>query len=214
MIRVLIVDDHVIVRMGITTLLRRKKRIQVVGEAGTVQEAVSQTLHLRPDVILMDVRLPDGTGMAACREIKQQCPEMQVLFLSSYTDEDMLVSALLSGAAGFLPKELNEERLLRAIETVARGECVFDATTRRAVMLKLQQQEPRAPLPPALLTTLSPQEKRVVHLVAEGKTNKEIASDLVLSENTVRNYLAHIFHKLKISRRAQAAALVSRSAPQ
>lgn len=209
--RVLVVDDQLIVRVGIISLLKRKKRIQVIGEAGSMREAVSQAIALRPDVVLMDVRLPDGTGIEACREIRRECQDIQVLFLSSFTDEDVLVSALLAGGAGFLPKEINEDRLLRAIETVATGESIFDTATRRAVMLKLQQKEPIAVAAPPLLTKLSRQEQRVVQLVAEGKTNKEIASDLTLSDNTVRNYIAHIFHKLKISRRAQAAAMVSRA---
>ena len=210
-VRVLVVDDHVIVRVGIISLLKRKKRIRVIGEASTVREAVSQATNLRPDVVLMDVRLPDGSGIEACREIRRDCQDVQVLFLSSFADEDVLVSALLSGGAGFLPKEINEERLLRAIETVATGESIFDTDTRRAVMLKLQQREPIAVASPPPLTTLSRQEQRVVQLVAEGKTNKEIAADLTLSDNTVRNYIAHIFHKLKISRRAQAAVIVSRA---
>ena len=212
-IRVLVVDDQLIVRVGIISLLKRKKRIQVIGEAGSVRDAVSHAKNLRPDVVLMDVRLPDGTGMEACRQIKQACQDVQVLFLSSYIDEDVLVSALLAGGAGFLPKDLNEDRLLRAITTVATGESIFDTATRRAVMLKLQQREPVAVVSPPPLTKLSGQEHRVVQLVAGGKTNKEIASDLMLSDNTVRNYIAHIFRKLKISRRAQAAAIVSRAAP-
>jgi two-component system, NarL family, response regulator DevR len=209
--RVLVVDDQLIVRVGIISLLKRKKRIQVIGEAGSMRDAVSQAINLRPDVVLMDVRLPDGTGIEACREIRRECQDVQVLFLSSFTDEDVLVSALLAGGAGFLPKDINEDRLLRAIETVATGESIFDTATRRAVMLKLQQRAPIAAAAPPLLTKLSRQEQRVVQLVAEGKTNKEIASDLTLSDNTVRNYIAHIFHKLKISRRAQAAAMVSRA---
>ena len=188
-IRVLVVDDQLIVRVGIISLLKRKKRIQVIGEASTVRDAVSQAANLRPDVVLMDVRLPDGSGIEACREIRRDCQDVQVLFLSSFADEDVLVSALLSGGAGFLPKEINEERLLRAIETVATGESIFDTATRRAVMLKLQQREPIAVASPPPLTTLSRQEQRVVQLVAEGKTNKEIAADLTLSDNTVRNYI-------------------------
>ena len=213
MIRILVVDDHVLIRLGISSLLNRKKRILVVGEVGTVRDAVSQATNLRPDVVLMDVRLPDGTGVEACREIRRECPGVQVLFLSSFADEDVLVSALLAGGAGFLPKDTNEERLLWAIATVATGESIFDTATRRAVMLKLQQRVPIAVAASAPLEKLSPQEQRVVQLVAEGKTNKEIASDLMLSDNTVRNYIAHIFRKLKISRRAQAAAIVSRAAP-
>ena len=188
-IRVLVVDDQLIVRVGIISLLKRKKRIQIIGEASTVRDAVSQAASLRPDVVLMDVRLPDGSGIEACREIRRDCQDVQVLFLSSFADEDVLVSALLSGGAGFLPKEINEERLLRAIETVATGESIFDTATRRAVMLKLQQREPIAVASPPPLTTLSRQEQRVVQLVAEGKTNKEIAADLTLSDNTVRNYI-------------------------
>jgi DNA-binding NarL/FixJ family response regulator len=210
-IRVLVVDDQLIVRVGIISLLKRKKRIQVIGEAGSMRDAVSQATNLRPDVVLMDVRLPDGSGIEACREIRRQCQDVQVLFLSSFTDEDVLVSALLAGGAGFLPKEINQDGLFRAIETVAAGESIFDAATRRAVMLKLQQREPIAVASPPPLAKLSRQEQRVVQLVAEGKTNKEIASDLTLSDNTVRNYIAHIFDKLKISRRAQAAAIVSRA---
>ena len=148
MIRVLVVDDHLIVRAGIKTLLKRKKRIQIIGEASSVRDAISQAHHLRPDVVLMDVRLPDGTGMEACREIKYECQDVQVLFLSSFTDEDVLVSALLAGGAGFLPKDLDEEPLLRAIERVATGDSIFDTATRRAVMLKLQQREPTAAASP------------------------------------------------------------------
>ncbi|THJ18951.1 MAG: response regulator transcription factor [Nitrospira sp. CG24B] len=203
-IRVLLVDDHEVIRVGLRTVLGQTQGIAVVGEAGTMAEAVQQAQRVKPDVILMDVRLPDGSGVDACREILGALPGTRVIFLTSYADDDSVLAAVLAGAHGYVLKEIDSPALLEAIRSVAKGQSILDShVTERALRWLRGLHD----LPATSGTDqLSTQEERVVALVAEGKTNKEIAAALGLSDKTVKNYLANVFQKLRITRRAQAAA--------
>ncbi len=203
-IRVLLVDDHEVIRVGLRTVLGQTQSVTVVGEAGTMAEAIQQTQRLKPDVILMDVRLPDGSGVDACREILGALPGTRVIFLTSYADDDSVLAAVLAGAQGYVLKEIDSPALIEAILSVAKGQSILDSSvTERA--LRWLRGIHDLPATPGT-DQLSSQEERVVALVAEGKTNKEIAVALGLSDKTVKNYLANVFQKLRITRRAQAAA--------
>lgn len=203
-IRVLLVDDHEVIRVGLRTVLGQTQDVTVVGEAGTMAEAILQTQRLKPDVILMDVRLPDGSGIDACREILGLLPETRIIFLTSYADDDSVLAAVLAGAHGYVLKEIDSPALLEAIHSVAKGQSILDSSVTERALRWLRGLHD---LPATAGTDqLSSQEERVVALVAEGKTNKEIAVALGLSDKTVKNYLANVFQKLRITRRAQAAA--------
>jgi two-component system, NarL family, response regulator DevR len=207
-VRVLIVDDHEVVRVGLQTLFSRQESINVVGEAATLTDAVIESRRLQPDVVLMDVRLPGGNGADACRAIRDSCPATRVLFLSSYQDDEAVLAAIIGGASGYLLKQVNAEALLRAIHTVAQGQSILDPAITQPLLTRMRLQKAEASEP--LGTTLSRQQQRVLALVAEGKTNKEIGSSLELSDKTVKNYVRFIFQKLKVTRRAQAAAIFTR----
>ena len=207
-IRLLLVDDHKVVRSGVKALLSGTGNIDVVGEAGTAADAVSVAARLKPDLVLMDVRLPDGSGIDACREIRTARPETRVLFLTSFADDDAVLATILAGADGYLLKEIDEDGLIRAIETVAAGRSILDPSVTQRVLARIKDQASMAGEQKG--ADLSPQEQKVVALVAEGQTNKEIAVALGLSDKTVRNYLSTIFQKLQVSRRSQAAALYAR----
>jgi len=202
-IRLLLVDDHEVVRIGLRAVLNNNRGITVVGEAGSKVAAVRAVKRLRPDIVLMDVRLPDGSGVEACRDILSKYPATRVIFLTSFTDEDSVLAAVLAGAQGYILKNIDSSLLIRSIHSVCKGQSILNpAVTQRAqYWIKAQ---------PALVgsvqrQSLSPQEERVLALVAEGLTNKEIGAALQLSDKTVKNYLANMFQKLRISRRAQAA---------
>lgn len=197
MIRLLIVDDHELVRAGLRTLLAHAQDIEIIGEAGSVAQAVGEAARLAPDVILMDLRLPDGTGLDACREILSGAPHIRILFLTSYSDEQAVMSTVLAGAAGYLLKDIEYRALVGAIRDVAAGRPIMDTRLTEPMIGKLQRAE-----------ALSGQERRVLALVVQGKTNKQIAAALALSEKTVKNYLSNAFQKLGISRRGEAAALL------
>ena len=203
-IRVLLVDDHEVIRVGLRTVLGQTQGVTVVGEAGTMADAIQQTQRLRPDVILMDVRLPDGSGVEACREILGALPGTRVIFLTSYDDDDSVLAAVLAGAHGYVLKEIDSSALREAIRSVAKGQSILDSTVTERALRWLRGLHDLPATPGA--DQLSSQEERVVALVAEGKTNKEIAVALGLSDKTVKNYLANVFQKLRITRRAQAAA--------
>ena len=207
-IRLLLVDDHEIVRMGLRELFNRSQGIEVVGEAGSVASAVAEATRLKPDVILMDVRLPDGSGVEACREILAACPETRVLFLTSYQDDEAILAAVFAGAHGFLQKEIGGESLVRAVKEVVSGKSILDPAAIRVIIEQMRSLS--APDAAHEGDPLSPQEQRVLALVAQGKTNKEIAAVLGLSDKTVKNYLSNTFQKLRVSRRSQAAVIFSR----
>ena len=203
-IRVLLVDDHEVIRVGLRTVFGQTQDVTVIGEAGTMAEAVQQAQRLKPDVILMDIRLPDGSGIDACREILGTLPGTRVIFLTSYADDDSVLAAVLAGAHGYVLKEIDSPALLEAIRSVAKGQSILDSSVTERALRWLRGLHD---LPTSSGTDqLSSQEERVVALVAEGKTNKEIAVALGLSDKTVKNYLANVFQKLRITRRAQAAA--------
>jgi len=207
-IRLLLVDDHQIVRMGLRTLFNRAPDIKVVGEAGTAADALAAAMRLAPDVVLMDVRLTDGSGVDACREILAARADARVLFLTSYPEEDTVLAAVFAGAHGYLLKEIGGDTLVRAVRTVAGGQSILDTAAARAIVEKMQSLS--APGTAGEGKSLSPQEKRVLALVAQGSTNKEIAAALGLSDKTVKNYLGNIFQKLHVHRRSQAAVIYSR----
>ena len=203
-VRVLIVDDHEVVRVGLRTVLSRQDGINVIGEVATAAAAVTESCRLQPDVVLMDVRLSGGSGVDACRTIRDSCPATRVLFLTSYQDDEGVLAAIVGGASGYLLKHVNVEGLLRAIHAVAQGQSVLDPAITQPLLTRMRLQKEEAL--ESKQTTLSTQQQRVLALVAEGKTNKEIGSALELSDKTVKNYIRFIFQKLKVTRRAQAAA--------
>ena len=207
-ISVVIVDDHEIVREGLRTMLGRYDDIAVIGEAATMKDAIAESCRLKPDVVLMDVRLSGGSGVDACRAIRDCCPAMRVLFLSSFEDDEAVLAAVVGGASGYLLKHINAEGLLLAIRTVARGQSILDPAITQTVLNRMRLQKEQASEPQR--TTLSAQQQRVLALIAEGKTNKEIGSSLELSDKTVKNYIRFIFQKMKVTRRGQAAALFIR----
>jgi DNA-binding NarL/FixJ family response regulator len=207
-IRLLIVDDHKVVRLGLMTMFSRQPGVQIVGDVGTMAEAIAHAQRLKPDVVLMDVRLPDGSGIDACREIRATCPSTQIVFLTSFGDDDALLATVLAGAEGFLLKQADEKGVIHAVETVANGQSIMDPAVTHALLQRMRSFSVRDH--DNASGTLSPQEERVMVLVVEGKTNKEIALDMGLSEKTVKNYLSNIFQKMQVSRRSQAAVLFER----
>lgn len=206
-IRLLVVDDHDIVRAGLTALFAGSKTIELVGTASTEREAVDVARRLAPDVVLMDLRLRDGSGVSACRDILAVRPATKVIFLTAHEDDLAAAAMLLGGAAGYLLKDLGYPSLLRAIESVAAGRVLRHKRTMASVTTQLRA---LTRTPGMRRGDLSRQECRVLELVVDGKTNREIAGELGLSAKTVKNYLSNAFQKLHVARRAQAAALFSR----
>jgi two-component system, NarL family, response regulator DevR len=204
----LIVDDHEVVRQGLVALLGRRPEFQVVAEAGTVAEAVAAARRFRPDLVVMDVRLPDGSGIEACREIRAEMPETRVVILTSYPDEDAVLSAIIAGASGYLLKQVRARDLVSALEAVGRGESLLDPAVTGRVLERVRRIATNEQ--PDELAQLTTQERKILLLVAEGKTNKEIATDVFLSDKTVKNYVSSILAKLNLERRAQAAAYMAR----
>jgi len=209
-VKLLIVDDHEIVREGLRSLFARVSGIDVVGEAESVVSAVEAARRLVPDVVLMDLRLSGGSGVDACREIVATLPQSRVLFLTSYHDDEAVLSAVFAGARGYLLKEIGGEVLIDAIKAVAQGHSILDPLATRIVLDRMRAMSSIVP-PAGEGYKLSEQERRVLALVAAGKTNKEIAAALELSEKTVKNYLSNVFQKLHITRRAQAASIYSKN---
>lgn len=204
MTTVLVVDDHSVVRMGLIALLSRAPGLSVAGEAGRVAEALEKAELLAPDVVLMDVRLPDGSGIECCRAIRARRPETNVLMLTSYDDRDAAVAAVMAGASGYLLKQVEPEELLRAIRLVAGGACLLDPKVTTGVLEYIRRGST------ATESDLTDRERSILLLVGEGLTNREIAARLFLSEKTVRNYVSIILQKMGLSNRTQAAAYVSR----
>jgi len=203
-IRLLIADDHEIVRLGLRTMFGRLKHIQVVADAGTVADAVRLTQEHKPQVVLADVRMPVGGGMEICQQVKRLLPGTRVLFLTSFTDDETIFNAISAGADGYLLKDADTRQLAEAVEQVAAGQSILDPAVTRRVMGRLQHGGGLGEQ--GKLSLLSAQERRVLALVSEGKTNKEIGLAMGLSDKTVKNYLANAMDKLQMSRRSQAAA--------
>ena len=211
-IRLMLVDDHEVVRLGLHSLFMQSDRIAVVAEAGTVAAAIELAARHRPDVVLMDIRLPDGSGVDACRQILSANPAVKVLFLTSHSDDEAVVSTVLAGASGYLLKEIGASALIAAIEAVDAGQSILDPKVTQPVLRKMANLASEvASAKQAPEDKLSAQERRVLALVVQGKTNKEIAKALGLSDKTVKNYLSNAFQKLNITRRAQAYALFERN---
>lgn len=202
--RILIVDDHEVVRLGLKALLEQHPQFEVVAEAGNSKEALEQVERYLPDVVLMDIRLPGESGIEATERITTNYPEIRVIILTSYAEDEMLFSAIRSGASGYVLKQIGAEDLIKAVEAIGRGEALLDpAVTQRVfqeVRRAVREEEASA------FANLSQQEKHVLLLVSEGRTNREIAKTLFLGEGTVRNYVSSILSKLTVSNRAEAAA--------
>ena len=204
-IRLLVVDDHLIARLGLRTLLKGFPQIEVVGEAGSVAEAIAEISRLQPDVVLLDIRLPDGSGLEVCRHFETAALHTKFLILTSFADDALVFDAISAGTEGYLLKEICSDELVRGIESVAAGKCILDPAVTRRVMSRARNSGAAAT--GTKLDQLSPQEHRVIALVSEGKTNREIGEEMSLSEKTVKNYLSNAMDKLNLNRRCQAVAL-------
>src|ERR1043165_4378729 len=204
-IRIVLVDDSELVRRGIKTVLGMQTNppMRVIGEASNVAEAVAECVRHKPDIVLMDIRLPDGSGFDACRQILQRLPDTKIVVLTSYSNDNFVYEAVTAGAQGYLMKEIDPAGLVQAVHDVAAGRSILDPDATSRVVRLLRGGGDQG----ADLTSLSTQERRVLALVANGLTNKQVGEQLGLSENTVKNYLVNVFEKLQVKRRAQAAAI-------
>jgi two-component system, NarL family, response regulator DevR len=207
-LRVMLVDDHEIVRDGIKAMLDTQEDVVVTAQAGTVRDAIDEAARTRPDVVVMDVRLADGSGIEATREIRAQHPDTKVLMLTSFADDEALFSSIMAGASGYVLKQVRSGELLRAIRAVGAGDSLLDPAMTTAVLDRLRKGKHF--LKDEKLARLSPQEERILTLVADGRTNREIGEELRLAEKTVKNYVSSILSKLEVARRAEAAAYLAR----
>ncbi|MFI6483551.1 response regulator [Nonomuraea sp. NPDC050663] len=206
MIRVFLLDDHEVVRRGVAALLESEEDIEVVGEAGTAASALARVPALRPDVAVLDVRLPDGSGVDVCREVRSKLPGLSCLMLTSYADDDALFDAVMAGASGYVLKQIHGSDLVGAVRTVASGQSLLDPQTTAAMLHRLREQAARKDP----LQALSEQERHILELIGEGLTNRQIGERLYLAEKTVKNYVSNLLGKLNMQRRTQAAAMVAR----
>lgn len=202
MTRVMLVDDHEIVRRGLRGLLESEDDIEVVAEASSAREAIQDAIASRPDAVVLDIRLPDASGVLACRDIRAADPNVKVLMLTSYNDDDALFDSIMAGASGFLLKHVRGYDLVDAVRRVAAGESLLDPAATARVLDRIRR---GAPQPDRRLARLTPTEERIVGLVAHGLTNREIGERLHLAEKTIKNYVSTILDKLEVSRRAEAA---------
>ncbi|AKH84974.1 LuxR family transcriptional regulator [Streptomyces sp. CNQ-509] len=210
-IRVFLVDDHEVVRRGLRDLLEAEPGIEVTGEAGTFAQALARGPALRPDVAVLDVRLPDGDGIGVCRELRSRMPELACLMLTSFDDDDALLDAIMAGASGYVLKQIKGGDLVSAVRTVASGQSMLDPATTARLMTNLRRDDvPSAP-ENEVLAGLSPRELDVLELIGEGLTNRQIGQRLYLSEKTVKNHISRLLAKLGVERRIQAAVLASRA---
>jgi DNA-binding NarL/FixJ family response regulator len=207
-LRVLLVDDHEVVRDGVKALLQATEDIVVTGEAGSVREAIDEADRTRPDVVVMDVRLADGSGIEATREILAKHQKTAVIMLTSFADDEALFASIMAGAAGYVLKQVRGGELVRAIRTVGKGDSLLDPAVTSTVLDRLRKGKHL--LTDEKLARLSPQEERILALIADGKTNGAIGEDLGLAEKTVKNYVSSILSKLEVARRAEAAAYLAR----
>src|SRR5213596_2013010 len=207
-LRILLVDDHEIVRDGVKSLIDANEDMTVVAEAGTVAEAIAQAERTRPDVVVMDVRLQDGSGIEATREIRARRPKTYVLMLTSFADDEALFASIMAGASGYVLKQVRGGELVRAIRAVGDGESLLDPAVTKSVLDRLRKGKHL--MKDEKLARLSPQEERILTLVADGHTNHQIGDELHLAEKTVKNYVSSILSKLEVARRAEAAAYLAR----
>jgi len=208
--RVLICDDHEVVREGLRGLISRQPGMSVVGEVGTVAESIEAAARAKPDVVIMDVRLPDGSGVEACRAIREERPETKVIMLTSYADDEALFASIIAGASGYLLKQTRGQAVVDAITAVAAGRSLLDPEVTGKVLERLRESRAEDPA----LASLTEQERKVLAGLAEGKMNREIGEALFLSEKTVKNYVSRILDKLGLSRRAEAAAYMAKHKPR
>ncbi|MBN2522212.1 MAG: response regulator transcription factor [Bacteroidales bacterium] len=202
--KIIIVDDHEVVRLGLKSLLDKYPQYEVVAEASNANDAIREVENLEPDIVLMDIRLPGRSGIEACEQIKENNPDIKVVMLTSYAEDEMLFSAIKAGASGYVLKQINSEGLVQSLDAVARGEASLDPAVTQRVFQEVRKavKEQEA----ASFSGISQQEKMVLKLVSEGKTNRDIAKTLFLGEGTVRNYVSSILSKLNVNNRAEAAA--------
>lgn len=205
MVKIMVVDDHEVVRFGLKSLLSRQSGWEVIAEAGSVFDAVTQAQIHQPDIIVMDIRLGDGSGIDACRQIVKKDPRIKIIMLTSFAEDDLLFNAISAGAVGYVLKQVGNDDLIRAIETVAGGGAMLDPSMTSHVFAKLREATRSQ-----AFTDLTDQELKVLSSIALGKTNKEVAAVLHLGEGTVRNYVSSIFSKLGLSNRAEATAYAVR----
>ncbi|MGW6919475.1 response regulator [Kitasatospora sp. NPDC054939] len=210
-VRVFLLDDHEVVRRGVRDLLDTEPDIEVVGEAATCAQALARVPALRPDVAVLDVRLPDGDGVTVCRELRDRMPGLACLMLTSFDDDDALLDAVMAGAAGYVLKQVKGSDLLGAVRTVAAGGSMLDPATTRQLMESLRHHEESAA--DAALARLTPREREILALVGEGRTNRQIGEELYLAEKTVKNHVSRLLAKLGVERRLQAAVLAAHAEP-
>ncbi|GAA3560971.1 response regulator transcription factor [Nonomuraea rosea] len=206
MIRVFLLDDHEVVRRGVATLLDSEDDIEVIGEAGTAESAIARIPALKPDVAVLDVRLPDGSGVDVCREVRSKLPGLACLMLTSFSDDDALFDAVMAGASGYVLKQIHGSDLVGAVRTVASGQSLLDPQTTASMLHRLRDQATRRDP----LAALSEQERHILGLIGEGLTNRQIGERMFLAEKTVKNYVSNLLAKLSMQRRTQAAALSAR----
>ena len=207
-LRLLIVDDHEVVREGLVALLERREAFSVVAQVGAAAEAIEAARRHQPDLVIMDIRLPDGSGIEATREIRAENPAIKVIMLTSYPDEEAVFAAIVAGASGYLLKQVRGRDLIAALEAVGRGESLLDPAVTEKVLERIRRIATGKYVDE--LAQLTAQERKILALVAEGQTNKQIAGQVFLSDKTVKNYVSSILAKLNLQRRAQAAAYVAR----
>ncbi|MEU5302691.1 response regulator [Streptomyces noursei] len=208
-IRVFLVDDHEVVRRGVQDLLDTEPDIEVVGDAGTAGQALARGPALRPDVAVLDVRLPDGDGVTVCRELRSRMPHVACLILTSFDDDDALLDAIMSGASGYVLKEIKGTDLVAAVRTVASGRSMLDPATTARLMRRLRGQDADTRPEEDALSGLSGREREILELIGEGLTNRQIGARLYLSEKTVKNHISRLLAKLGVERRIQAAVLAT-----
>ncbi|MCX4817575.1 response regulator transcription factor [Streptomyces sp. NBC_01239] len=208
-IRVFLLDDHEVVRRGLSDLLDAEEDISVVGDAENVEHALVRAPAVRPHVAVLDVRLPDGDGITVCRELRDRMPELAVLMLTSFDDEDALLDAIMAGASGYVLKQIKGSDLVSAVRTVASGQSMLDPATTARLMRSLRAEPTQAPQMAPELASLSPREREILALIGDGLTNREIGKRLYLSEKTVKNHISRLLAKLGVQRRVQAAVLAT-----
>ena len=208
-LKVMLVDDHDVVRHGLRALIEAEEDMEVVAEASDGKQALDRAKIYSPQVVVMDVRMPEGGGVEACREIRDQVPEVQVIMLTSFSDDEALFNSIMAGAAGFVLKQIRGRDLVEAIRTVGAGNSLLDPAVTSKVLERLKKakfddKDPK-------LARLSPQEERILDLIAEGRTNRQIGEAIHLAEKTVKNYVSNILQKLEVARRAEAASYITRA---
>ena len=208
MTRIFLLDDHEIVRRGLRELLDAEEDLEVVGEASTAEEAIARIPAVRPDVAVLDVRLPDGNGVEVCRDIRSEHPDIQCLMLTSYADDEALFDAIMAGAAGYVLKEVRGAQLVDGIRRVAAGQSLLDPSVTSRVLERLRH----APEEDERFANLTEQERKILSLLAEGMTNRQIAGELFLAEKTVKNYVSNLLAKMGMQRRTEAAVYAARLA--